>query len=176
MPRLILPRPIEIPIGPSIAYVPLTQGQYALIDSDDVHLVQDYAWYAALNASSGLFYAKRRDGDARMPIHHAIMGKVEGKTVDHINCSESLDNRRANLRHASANLQMWNRRTFKNNTSGFTGTFWEAKKKLWRAIIVHHNKRINLGRFKSQIDAARAYDTAALKLRGEVARLNLREV
>jgi hypothetical protein len=37
---------------------------------------------------------------------------------------------------------------------------------------MHNGKKIWVGRFKTQIEAARAYDAAAKKYHGEFARLN----
>ena len=59
MPDQFIPkRPIVIPIGPSIAYVPLTQGQFACIDVDDVALVGDRNWYAHWSEQTQSYYAQ----------------------------------------------------------------------------------------------------------------------
>jgi hypothetical protein len=55
-------------------------------------------------------------------------------------------------------------------SSRFIGVCREGA--LWRAAIRHEGRRFHLGRFDSEEDAARAYDTKALELRGDEARLN----
>jgi hypothetical protein len=42
----------------------------------------------------------------------------------------------------------------------------------WVARITVNKKRMSLGSFKSEIDAAKAYDEAALKYYGNYAKLN----
>lgn len=172
MPRLIVPRQIETPIGPSIAYVPLTQGLYALIDREDAERVGKYAWHAAFNRTSGHFYARRRLGNARMPLHDAILGKKEGFTVDHVSSENTLDNRKANLRYATRNQQASNRAARIEKVSGYRGVHWEPKKKLFRVIIGFNGKQIRGGRYKSAIAAALRYDKIAKEFHGEFARLN----
>jgi hypothetical protein len=70
---------------------------------------------------------------------------------------------------------MRNRRKKKNTTSQFVGVNFYKPSKKWDSRITHQGKRIKLGRFVSEIEAARAYDEAAKKYYGEFARLNFPE-
>jgi hypothetical protein len=58
------------------------------------------------------------------------------------------------------------------NTSGFKGVIWHKQSKKWYARITLNYKRIDLGLFKDKIQAAIAYNEAAIKYHGEFARLN----
>ncbi len=50
-------------------------------------------------------------------------------------------------------------------------TWYKAKSK-WLAQIMLHGKNHYLGRFDDEIEAAEAYDRAALSMFGEFARIN----
>jgi hypothetical protein len=52
-------------------------------------------------------------------------------------------------------------------TSGYVGVFWNKINRKWRAGIAHNGKSQNLGDFDDERKAARAFDTAARRQRGE---------
>jgi len=70
---------------------------------------------------------------------------------------------------------VWNRRKFKKpSRSKYKGVDWSTEMKRWRARIRVNGKRIYLGSFKHEIEAAKAYDTAAAKHHGQFAALNFK--
>jgi len=94
----------------------------------------------------------------------------DGYVIDHINgCG--LDNRRANLRLASAAQNAWNSGK-RNPNSGYKGVWFARDKNLWRAAIVCNGRRIHLGYFNDKCEAAKAYDMAAKKYHKDFAVLN----
>lgn len=164
-------RPIIVPIGPSIAYLPLTQGQIACIDIEDIPLVDGYNWFADKDSTTDKFYAKAVfPGQGRKRMHDVIFGKKEGYTVDHIYCERSLDNRRANLRHATPKEQARNRRIRKDSTSGFKGVSWHMHVKKWGARIHLDGKLRHLGYFSTPEEAHAAYKEKANENWGEFSR------
>ena len=59
-----------------------------------------------------------------------------------------------------------------NQSSRFIGVCWRKATKKWIAKISINSKRIHLGIFEKEVDAAKAYNEAAIKYRGASARLN----
>lgn len=105
-------------------------------------------------------------------MHRRIIKAPDGLFVDHIN-RNGLDNRKANLRIVTAQQNSWNSRMGTSRAkSKFKGVTWDGKKKKWRARIYIDNKLQSLGSFNDEKAAARAYDLAAEKYRGEYAFLN----
>jgi hypothetical protein len=92
--------------------------------------------------------------------------------VDHRN-NNSLDNRRANLRLATHAENCYNRPKIRTKTSSrYIGVYFEKSTGKWTAKIRVNGKRLWLGRFNSELEAALAYDAAARKYHGEFARTN----
>jgi len=56
--------------------------------------------------------------------------------------------------------------------SKYKGVHWHKLHKKWAARITFERKQIHLGYFLSEIEAAKAYDRAAIKYHGEFAYLN----
>jgi hypothetical protein len=104
-------------------------------------------------------------------MHREIMNPKDSRFVDHKNC-DSLDNRKSNLRLATRAENNCNRRKIKNTTSRFIGVNFYKPTSNWDCRITYQGKRIRLGKFDNEIDAAMAYDAAAKKYHGEFARLN----
>lgn len=159
------------PIGPSIAYIPLTQEQFALVDRDKAEYLCQWNWCAWWGESTQCFYAHR---------HWNVGGKkfsgsmhrelLRGHTsVDHIISGNGLDNRMANLRPATIQEQARNRRVRSDSASGLRGVNVKGGK--WRANISLGSKRIHLGSFSTKEEAYSAYCEAARKYHGEFARV-----
>ncbi|MGA2172192.1 MAG: AP2 domain-containing protein [Sedimentisphaerales bacterium] len=155
----------------------LDEGLWAILDPQDYYRFGCFKWCVA--GENGKHYAVR--GQRISPkdiklvrLHRLIMDAPKGLLVDHRN-GDSLDNRRANLRLATRLQNQWNRRKSKNTTSRFMGVSFYKRHGKWAAYINIAKKRIHLGHFDSEIEAARIHDAAAKKYRGEFARLNFPE-
>ena len=106
-------------------------------------------------------------------LHRIIMDATKRtEIVDHIN-GNIYDNRRENLRIGNKSDNGSNLRHLPiHNTSGFKGVHYDKVNHKWRARIQVNGKHIHLGRFKDKIEAAKAYDEAAIKYFGEFACTN----
>lgn len=148
---------------------------YALVDEDDFLKLNRISWHLQ-STSSGIYYAATalKSGKQRhnANMHQMVLPLPKGLQVDHKN-RNGLDNRRDNLRAASPSQNHANQRTQKTNKwhSRFKGV--TQRRNGWRAAIKINSKTKYLGDYRNEIDAARAYDEAALEYFGEFARTNL---
>jgi hypothetical protein len=153
--------------------IPLTQGQVTVIDDEDYQLIRQYHWYAQRVLRSGCYYAMTyltRPTPRAVGMHRIILDAPAGLCVDHIN-GNGLDNRRSNIRLCTQGENMRNRHR-RSGKSRYKGVWWHKRDHRWMAHIRHQGKRIHLGRFVDEIDAALAYDKASRELFGEFAAPN----
>lgn len=92
--------------------------------------------------------------------------------IDHIN-QDRLDNRWANLRLATRSQNSANVFAHKRKRAGnYLGVTYDTPRDKWRAQIRIGGKKTNLGRFVNEVDAAKAYNAAAIAEFGEYATIN----
>lgn len=157
--------------------IPLTQGKTALIDEEDFPLISQYAWHA--RCAKGKWYAEAytefaEGRSAQVFLHRFLMGDPPGLEVDHVN-GDGLNCTRANMRQATILQNRKNRgkgvgKNGAETTSRYKGVCWKANR--WEASIASDKQWHYLGRFTSEVDAARAYDAAAIRLHGAFAKVN----
>ena len=144
------------------------------IDSSSYSKVCDMNWF--INNKG--YVAGKVDGEYAL-LHRYILGlKIgDGQCVDHIN-QNRLDNRLSNLRICSFKDNLKNKSKYKNSKSKFAGVDIRALVDgsiSYRARIRNDGKCINLGTFKTEIEAAKAFDKKAVELRGRFTHLNFKE-
>lgn len=93
------------------------------------------------------------------------------KWVDHKN-NNPLDNRKENLRICTAQQNNANRTKAKGKSSAYKGVSWRENRKHWRANIMVDGISFELGTYKEETGAAKAYNKAARFWFGEFAKLN----
>jgi hypothetical protein len=145
--------------------------QHTIVDVEDYDKLTKYHWQLYGNESKK-YYAVRFNDTRITRMHREILNASAGDVVDHRN-GNGLDNRKANLRIATIAQNHYNRRkTTRATTSKYKGVHFQRDEKKYRAQIGCKGKRINLGNFNNEIDAAKAYDEAAKLYFGEFAFLN----
>lgn len=161
--------------------IPLSKGYVALVDDEDYKRVSKYKWHA--HSGKGPVYAAAwipgYTSCGRVRMHRFILwgelAKHPGFVVDHIN-HNTLDNRRCNLRLVTLSQNCGNR-LLKAHSSRFKGVFWDSVRGKWHAQLKvsvgrYEYKKLFLGRFSCEEDAALAYNKAALAYYGSCALLN----
>jgi hypothetical protein len=149
--------------------IPLTQGKFAIVDAEDYDRLSKYKWCAAKDGET--FYAQRGSNGTTILMHREIMHAPKGMICDHID-HNGLYNRKSNLRLCTNAQNQYNKRPKKDCASRYKGVILRRDCKRWRAQIGYNRKRIHLGDFDDQMEAAMAYDDKAVELFGEFAWLN----
>lgn len=153
--------------------IPLSKGYVALVDDEDYERVAQFKWWASEN--DGAIYAKTTiyvpNGPSRkLYMHRFILNAKRGEYVDHIH-HRTLDNRKSEIRIATARGNSANQRVRADKTSRFKGVCIHPDGK-WAAYVKTEHRTRYLGLFSDESDAARAYDAAARSLFGEFALTN----
>lgn len=108
-------------------------------------------------------------------MHQEVIEIPDGKMADHINY-DGMDNRACNLRAATHSQNMCHRKKCSGAThSKYKGIYWHKNTGKWQVQITCEKKKIHLGCFRDEIEAAKAYDRAAKKYHGEFSCLNFPE-
>lgn len=156
----------------------LTRGKVALIDKEDSPLILQHKWQysssSAKRANTNQEYAKTTINGKAVKMHRLIINAPEGMDVDHINGNQ-LDNRKLNLRICSRIENLRNSKKYKRKTkcsSVYKGVSWHKKAGKWEAGLQFEGKRIWLGLFEDEIEAAKSYDSKAKELFKEFCKTN----
>jgi hypothetical protein len=158
----------------------LTQDKVAVVDDMDYEWLSQWPWHARKKkskSSAGItkFYAARHSKNNEPPVmmHVEIMKRagIFSSDYDHKD-GDGLNNQRKNLRPCTKSQNSANRRKRNNTTSRFKGVYWNKKAGKWRAQINPNREMKHLGLFRSEEDAARAYDKAALEIFGDFSLTN----
>lgn len=162
--------------------IPLTKGQYTLIDSCDFVAVTQIGKWCFSASGYAVHHISNDNGKRKvLYMHRVIMQRILGSPipagyqVDHISGAEEgkiarLDNRRENLRLATRSQNQAHKGRASNNSSLYKGVSFNQGK--WEARIKYEDRRINLGRYADPVLAALTYDVASRYLYNEFAGCN----
>lgn len=149
-----------------------SKNEEILVDPEDYDKLIKFNW----NCYGGYArtFRRRKEEDNKLRsilIHTMILGHQKGLVIDHID-GNRLDNRKSNLRICTVQQNSCNRKIGKQSKSKFLGVTYHKRDNRFQATIRTNGQRIHLGYFKTDIEAAKAYNEAAQKHHGEFARLN----
>jgi hypothetical protein len=147
-----------------------------IINEEQLINVNKYKWYLVKSKTSDTYYARtntRINGKrSYLLLHRYLTDCPKGKEVDHIN-GNGLDNRKENIRICSRSQNVCNAKKYKTGfTSKYKGVCFRKPSNKYVAQIMIGKIRKGLGYFEKEIDAAIAYNNAAIKYYGEFARVN----
>lgn len=158
----------------------LGNGLFALVDDEDFEFLNQWKWHAFKRKYT--HYVVRKDSGKghnrdKVPViwmHRVILGLQFDNPLmgDHKNMN-GLDNQKINLRIATRSQNTINRPRVYTGSSKYKGISWCKSRKKWIAEIKTIDKRIYLGAFDIEEDAARTYDEACIKYHGEFCELHL---
>ena len=148
--------------------IKLTQGRFAQIDDDDFEFINQFNWCAF--GTNNLWYAVRGVNKKLVMMHRIIINANDGVEVDHVD-HNGLNNQKSNLRICNHTQNCMNGKA--RGRSKYIGVSY-LRDKFFQAYICPNGKKIHLGTFRNEIDAAKIRDIAAIKHFGEFANLNFK--
>ena len=156
--------------------VPIFKNSFALVDDEDFEKVGHLKWHEFKSKNRSKIYAKRNfrvNGVSKSELmHRVILGITDPKIlIDHKN-GDGLDNQKHNIRVCTNAQNTRNRDKIKTNVSGYKGVSYNKKLSCWECKIGVDNKTVNLGLYRTAVEAAIAYNEGATKYHRQYARPN----
>src|SRR4030042_862359 len=141
--------------GLTFRKIRLTQGKFAIVDSEDFEKLNQYKWYAVRSHLENFYAVRMTQGPHRIrkfiAMHRFIMNPPSGFIIDHKD-SIGLNNTRQNLRIATVLQNNRNcRKQLKKTSSKYKGVCCDKQRNRFRADIKLIGKRKFIGHFDNKI-------------------------
>lgn len=131
--------------------VKLNDENYMLCDIEDWERLNGHYWF--MNDAGYAVCETMKTGTLRF--HKLVTGTTAEVIIDHINRNK-LDNRKCNLRIATASVNAINRGLQSNNTTGYKGVYFDKRRRVWKAWVKVSGKLITLGSYPKKEEAIAA--------------------
>lgn len=143
-----------------------------MVSEEDFAELSQHTWYNTKGYAYRAVYIPAIKNNRMVAMHREIMGTPNGMDTDHIN-GNTLDNRRENLRVCThAENSMNTKKSRSALYSKFKGVTYNKRARLFMVQIKFLGKRVYCKYFKTEIEAAKAYNENAPKFFGEYAKIN----
>lgn len=139
-----------------------------ILDDEHWHELSQFNWYIAHG------YVRSEIDKKQISMHYYVMKlnniiPQENEIIDHINHIKH-DNRKNNLRINSRSGNSHNKKKKNGSASKYLGVSRNGVN--WRSTVIHNGIEYRCGTYKTEVEAALAYNTKATELYGEFANLN----
>lgn len=152
-------KPYKPPCPKGARLIPLTQGQWTIVDADLYEWLNQWKWYADWDQRIKSYYAvraatvaERADGKpTHIRMHRAILGTITDSKVhvDHVN-HKTLDNRGSQLEPCT---DRQNKRNKKNpGSSKYPNVNWDNSNNKWRVQLAVCGVIVHMGRFTREYE------------------------
>lgn len=147
--------------------------QVVYIDFEDLFLIKDKRVYVWGTSRHNTLYAMLQLPNGKnCKLHRFLLSPSNIEQIDHKD-GNGLNNTRKNLRVTDSFGNNKNSTKRSNSiTSKYKGVHYSKREGKWKAQIQVNKKKISLGTFLTELEAAKVYNIAALELHDEFAKLN----